>query len=176
MSACGSVRFRSAHLLRRPATVPQTSARFCNVLHGRRVTPERVEEVAHHYELFGGVSPITELTQKQAEGLRATSGRRGPSAARLRRHAQLASAAGRHAARDVRRRRPAGGRVHRRGAPLLLELPAVPRERRRRARGAAPGDRRRHRRHLRRAAGSIIRCSSQANAAHVQRGAVAAAG
>ncbi len=40
------------------------------VLHGRRVAPERVEEVAHHYELFGGVSPITELTKKQAEGLR----------------------------------------------------------------------------------------------------------
>jgi ferrochelatase len=29
-----------------------------------------VEEVAHHYELFGGVSPITELTRSQAEGLR----------------------------------------------------------------------------------------------------------
>ena len=34
------------------------------------MTPERVEEVARHYELFGGVSPITELTRKQAEGLR----------------------------------------------------------------------------------------------------------
>jgi ferrochelatase len=34
------------------------------------VTPERVEEVAHHYELFGGVSPITDLTMRQAEGLR----------------------------------------------------------------------------------------------------------
>jgi ferrochelatase len=42
-----------------------------NVLRGRRVPPERVEEVAHHYELFGGVSPITELTQRQADGLRA---------------------------------------------------------------------------------------------------------
>ena len=42
-----------------------------NVLRGRRVSPERVEEVAHHYELFGGVSPITELTLRQAEGLRA---------------------------------------------------------------------------------------------------------
>jgi ferrochelatase len=41
-----------------------------NVLRGRRVAPERVEEVAHHYELFGGVSPITELTQRQADGLR----------------------------------------------------------------------------------------------------------
>jgi len=41
-----------------------------NVLRGRRVSPERVEEVAHHYELFGGVSPITELTLRQADGLR----------------------------------------------------------------------------------------------------------
>jgi ferrochelatase len=40
------------------------------VLRGRRVAPDRVEEVAHHYELFGGVSPITEFTQRQADGLR----------------------------------------------------------------------------------------------------------
>ncbi len=39
------------------------------VLRGRRVTPERIEEVAHHYEMFGGISPITELTHRQAEGL-----------------------------------------------------------------------------------------------------------
>ncbi|MBI2828475.1 MAG: ferrochelatase [Acidobacteria bacterium] len=39
------------------------------VLHGRRVTPQRIDEVAHHYELFGGVSPITELTRRQADGL-----------------------------------------------------------------------------------------------------------
>jgi ferrochelatase len=43
---------------------------LANVLRGRRVSPERVEEVAHHYELFGGVSPLTELTQRQADGLR----------------------------------------------------------------------------------------------------------
>jgi protoporphyrin/coproporphyrin ferrochelatase len=43
---------------------------LANVLRGRRVTPERIEEVAHHYELFDGVSPLTELTQRQAEGLR----------------------------------------------------------------------------------------------------------
>ncbi len=29
-----------------------------NVLRGRNVPPERMREVAHHYELFGGVSPI----------------------------------------------------------------------------------------------------------------------
>jgi ferrochelatase len=43
---------------------------LANVLRGRRVTAERVEEVVHHYELFGGVSPITELTMAQANGLR----------------------------------------------------------------------------------------------------------
>ena len=43
---------------------------LANVLRGRRVSPERIEEVAHHYELFGGVSPITELTNRQAAGLR----------------------------------------------------------------------------------------------------------
>jgi len=41
-----------------------------NVLRGRRVSPERIEEVARHYELFGGVSPITELTRRQSDGLR----------------------------------------------------------------------------------------------------------
>jgi ferrochelatase len=44
---------------------------LANVLRGRRVSPERVEEVVKHYELFGGVSPITAITQQQAEGLRA---------------------------------------------------------------------------------------------------------
>ena len=42
---------------------------LANVLRGRRVAPERVEEVAQHYELFGGVSPLTPLTEAQAEGL-----------------------------------------------------------------------------------------------------------
>jgi ferrochelatase len=42
-----------------------------NVLRGRRVPPERIEEVAHHYELFGGVSPLTMFTERQADGLAA---------------------------------------------------------------------------------------------------------
>jgi len=42
-----------------------------NVLRGRRVAPGRADEVAHHYELFGGVSPLTDLTMRQAAGLRA---------------------------------------------------------------------------------------------------------
>jgi ferrochelatase len=44
---------------------------LANVLRGRRVAPERVDEVAHHYDLFGGVSPLTRITTAQAEGLRA---------------------------------------------------------------------------------------------------------
>ena len=43
---------------------------LANVLRGRRVPPERVEEVARHYELFGGKSPLTAITRRQAEGLR----------------------------------------------------------------------------------------------------------
>ena len=40
-----------------------------NVANGRPIPPERLEEVAHHYELFGGKSPLNEYTYKQAEGL-----------------------------------------------------------------------------------------------------------
>ena len=43
---------------------------LANVLRGRRVPPERVEEVAHHYELFDGISPLTAFTERQAAGLR----------------------------------------------------------------------------------------------------------
>jgi len=42
-----------------------------NVLRGRRVSPERIDEVAHHYEQFGGMSPLTELTMRQARALEA---------------------------------------------------------------------------------------------------------
>src|SRR5262245_8074975 len=50
---------------------------LANVLRGRRVSPERVEEVVHHYERFGGVSPLTALTMKQAAALEAALAARG---------------------------------------------------------------------------------------------------
>ena len=50
---------------------------LANVLRGRRVSPERIEEVAHHYERFGGVSPLTELTMRQARALEAALAERG---------------------------------------------------------------------------------------------------
>jgi ferrochelatase len=38
---------------------------------GRPIPPERLEEVAHHYELIGGRSPLNEITYRQARGLEA---------------------------------------------------------------------------------------------------------
>ncbi|HXH05796.1 MAG TPA: ferrochelatase [Vicinamibacterales bacterium] len=49
-----------------PADVRPFLAR---VLRGRAVPADRVEEVARHYEHFGGKSPLTEVTQRQAVGL-----------------------------------------------------------------------------------------------------------
>jgi ferrochelatase len=42
---------------------------LANVLRGRRVPQERVDAVASHYRLFGGVSPLTAITRRQASGL-----------------------------------------------------------------------------------------------------------
>jgi ferrochelatase len=50
---------------------------LANVLRGRRIPPQRIEEVAHHYERFGGVSPITRYTTDQADGLARQLTRRG---------------------------------------------------------------------------------------------------
>ncbi len=43
---------------------------LANVLRGRNIPSDRVEEVAHHYEQFDGVSPLTQYTMAQAEALR----------------------------------------------------------------------------------------------------------
>jgi ferrochelatase len=50
---------------------------LANVLKGRRVAPERVEEVAKHYEHFGGTSPLAAITRRQVEGLKAQLVARG---------------------------------------------------------------------------------------------------
>jgi protoporphyrin/coproporphyrin ferrochelatase len=50
---------------------------LANVLRGRRIPPARIEEVAHHYELFGGVSPINAITERQARALEAVLRTRG---------------------------------------------------------------------------------------------------
>ncbi len=52
-----------------------------NVTRGRRIPPERLDEVAHHYELIGGRSPLNELTFRQAAALQAALARDGASLA-----------------------------------------------------------------------------------------------
>ena len=43
---------------------------LANVVRGRHIPAERLDAVVHHYELFDGISPLTEITMRQAEGLR----------------------------------------------------------------------------------------------------------
>ncbi len=50
-----------------------------NVLHGRNVPPERLREVAHHYELFGGVSPINGQNRALIAALEAELAAHGPA-------------------------------------------------------------------------------------------------
>jgi protoporphyrin/coproporphyrin ferrochelatase len=57
-------------------TRPQEVRPFLeNVTRGRRIPPERLDEVVHHYELIGGRSPLNELTFRQADALRGLLGR-----------------------------------------------------------------------------------------------------
>ena len=53
-------------------TAPSDIRPFLEIVtRGRRIPAERLEEVAHHYEQMpGGRSPLRELTEAQAEGLR----------------------------------------------------------------------------------------------------------
>jgi ferrochelatase len=49
-----------------------------NVLRGKNVPVERMRAVAHHYELFGGVSPINEQNRRLIEALKAELAANGP--------------------------------------------------------------------------------------------------
>jgi ferrochelatase len=44
---------------------------LANVTRGRPIPPARLDDVAHHYEVIGGRSPLNELTFRQADALRA---------------------------------------------------------------------------------------------------------
>ncbi|MDT7780995.1 MAG: protoporphyrin/coproporphyrin ferrochelatase [Acidobacteriota bacterium] len=51
---------------------------LANVLRGRNVPEARMREVAHHYEMFGGVSPINEQTRRLISALERELEERGP--------------------------------------------------------------------------------------------------
>ena len=66
-----SLRRRAAGRVRRPPGRRPTCGRFSRTCCADGAcSPERIDEVAHHYERFGGVSPLTELTLAQAGGAR----------------------------------------------------------------------------------------------------------
>ncbi|HEY7520236.1 MAG TPA: ferrochelatase [Methylomirabilota bacterium] len=60
-------------------TTPDEIRPFLQIVaRGRRISPERLEDVAHHYERMpGGRSPLKELTDRQAAGLRQALARVG---------------------------------------------------------------------------------------------------
>lgn len=62
-------------------TAPEEIRPFLEIVsRGRRIPPERLEEVAHHYEQMPGArSPINELTQAQARGLEQALAAQGPA-------------------------------------------------------------------------------------------------
>jgi ferrochelatase len=49
-----------------------------NVLRGRNVPRERMQEVAHHYEMFGGISPINEQNRRLIAALKQELEANGP--------------------------------------------------------------------------------------------------
>ena len=52
-----------------PTCAEEIQPFLANVLKGRKVSNERIEEVIHHYQAIGGKSPFNDLTLKQAKGL-----------------------------------------------------------------------------------------------------------
>ena len=133
---------------------------LANVLRGRRVAPERSRKSRITTSSSAASRRSPQLTLKQAEACA-----RGCSAPARRCRCTSACATGIRTSRDTlaqmsRERRPARDRLHRRRAPELFELHAVPRERRRGAGRAAPRRACRRRGHLRRPTGTRIRGSS----------------
>ena len=61
-----------------PANMDDVPRFLENVTRGRGIPPERLREVVGHYALFGGRSPLTDVTRRQAEALRRELERTGP--------------------------------------------------------------------------------------------------
>jgi ferrochelatase len=61
-----------------PEAMTEVLPFLTNVLRGRNVPTERMQAVAHHYELFGGVSPINEQNRKLIAALQAELDEHGP--------------------------------------------------------------------------------------------------
>jgi protoporphyrin/coproporphyrin ferrochelatase len=53
-----------------PSALEEIRPFLARVTEGIRIPPDRIEEVAHHYEAVGGKSPLNEITFRQAAALR----------------------------------------------------------------------------------------------------------
>ena len=62
-----------------PTRIEEVRPFLDHVVRGRAIPRERLEEVVHHYELIGGCSPLTQLTMRQAQALRAVLAAEGPA-------------------------------------------------------------------------------------------------
>ena len=82
-----------------------------NVTRGRNIPRERLEEVAHHYELFDGVSPINAQNRALIDALRVELDAHGIDLPIYFGNRNWHPLLRRHAARAGRRRRRAGARV-----------------------------------------------------------------
>jgi ferrochelatase len=54
-----------------PATPADLGAYYTHIRHGRPPSPELLDELRERYEAIGGRSPLLEITERQAAGLRA---------------------------------------------------------------------------------------------------------
>ena len=78
-------------------TAPEEIRPFlARVTKGIPIPPQRLEEVAHHYEAVGGKSPLNEITFRQANALARIVLNEAARAAGLRRHAQRRAVLHRH--------------------------------------------------------------------------------
>ena len=101
-----------------------------NVVRGKDVPRQRLLEVARHYELFDGVSPINGQNRALAGRAGRRTERQRAAVAGLLGQPQLASDAGRRRRPDGRRRRRTGLGVCHLAVRLLSRLPAVSRRHR----------------------------------------------
>lgn len=54
-----------------PSSLDEVEAYYTHIRRGRKPTPEALEELVDRYKAIGGVSPLTDITQKTAEKLEA---------------------------------------------------------------------------------------------------------
>lgn len=66
-----------------PRSLDEVEAYFTHIRRGRKPSDEEVEELKERYELIGGVSPLTEITESQAKGLEDILNRKAPERFRV---------------------------------------------------------------------------------------------